>query len=149
MSFFEVEKPRPLIPSGEHVLALREIVRKSVTSKFARTEDGRTEKLMWRFEAAQLDPDGEPFEFVTFTGSKYGNERAALTELLDLIVPGMNIEIAKSLDPNSLLHRRFRAIIRHRRDEQANKVYAHLHFAEPLTSPPTQPDNASGAGGEP
>jgi hypothetical protein len=73
MSYFEVEEPRPIIPAGQHTLILREVCRKAVKSRFADTQDGRVEKILWRFESVDTDEAGDPYEYVHFTGTRFGN----------------------------------------------------------------------------
>ncbi len=131
----QVEKSRALIPAGEHTLTLREITPKTVQSRFAKSPDGTKEKLLFRFESSQSDEDGEPFEYAVWTGLAYGNEKAALTGLLDQLVPDMNKEKAKTLDLDGLLHKKYRTVIKHRKDDAAGKTYAYHTLLEPVNKP--------------
>lgn len=122
-----VQKDRPLIPDGEHTLILKEVFEKDFDSQYSKREDGKVTKWLWRFESTQTTENDEPYEHIAFTNTSYGHHKASLTILLDMLVPGMTPERAAEFDTDTLLHKRFKGMIRHTKtdkgDTRAELVY--------------------------
>ena len=130
----DVFTPPPLIPPGEHVLILREVKPQEVKKYQSETE--KEVKWLWRFEAqgeTYTDAKGEeqPYEFVQWTKITYGPPKANLTKLLDQLIPGIDEQSAAILDTDDLCGRRFKAIIRHEKNEK-KEVYATLAVISPM-----------------
>jgi len=55
--------------------------------------------LKWVFETTEVgDDDGQPFRFIQYTKTYYGNEKAKLTILLDGMVGRMTLDAYRNLD---------------------------------------------------
>lgn len=131
MPVIEVDD-RVLIPAGEYRMALREVSLKRVKSQYATDDDGKREKLMWRFETIDVvDPHGEPYEHAEWTGIKYGNPQARMTILLDQLVPGLTASAARGFDTDTLINRLFKAVIKHIKLDGGQTV-AQIAFIQPV-----------------
>jgi|SRR5579872_1057962 len=120
-------REKAMIPQGEHGLTLQKAEVMRVKSTFATDQDGKANKLMFAFTSAMTQPNGEPYEYTVWTGLTFGDHRAALTLLLDMMIPGlvrgMQVKIA------DLVGKRYRAHIQHRTNPTTGKVYAaHLYI---------------------
>ena len=121
---------RPLIPSGEHVLTLMKVDEVEVDNTFKPGE--RVTKWVWEFDSDQADEDGVPYTYKYWTKTTYGHPKANLTILLDQMVPDMTQERAKGLNTDSLTGRKFKAMIRHEKDDK-NQLRAALAYLAPLS----------------
>ena len=66
----------------------------------------------WIFETTEVgDEDGQPFRFVQFTKTFYGNERAKLTILLDGMVGRMTSQQFASLDIDALKAKQWQVVV--------------------------------------
>ena len=66
----------------------------------------------WIFETTEVgDEDGQPFRFVQFTKTFYGNERAKLTILLDGMVGRMTSQQFASLDIEALKAKQWQVVV--------------------------------------
>ena len=117
-----VSKVRPLCPEGEFVFRLASVEEKSVKSDFAKTDDGKVTKWLWKFEALdEVDDNDEPYEAVKFTGTSFGDARAELTKWLRAIYGKDYGEAdAAQLDTDELVGKRFRLTIIHSDDDKGN-----------------------------
>ena len=83
---------------------------------------GKKEQLIWIFEAEEIAPDGRPYEHAVFTGLFYGDSRANLTTLLDMLLPKATDDEKKSLNTDLLLGSRYDAVIRMVKNQKNNLV---------------------------
>lgn len=66
----------------------------------------------WIFETTEVgDEDGQPFRFVQFTKTFYGNERAKLTILLDGMVGRMTAQQFQALDIEALKAKPWQVVV--------------------------------------
>ena len=66
----------------------------------------------WIFETTEVgDEDGQPFRFVQFTKTFYGNERAKLTILLDGMVGRMTSQQFQELDIEALKAKPWQVVV--------------------------------------
>ena len=66
----------------------------------------------WIFETTEVgDEDGQPFRFVQFTKTFYGNERAKLTILLDGMVGRMTAQQFQALDIDGLKTKPWQVVV--------------------------------------
>lgn len=66
----------------------------------------------WIFETTEVgDEDGQPFRFVQFTKTFYGNERAKLTILLDGMVGRMTSQQFQALDIDGLKAKPWQVVV--------------------------------------
>ena len=66
----------------------------------------------WIFETTEVgDEDGQPFRFVQFTKTFYGNERAKLTILLDGMVGRMTSQQFQALDIEALKAKPWQVVV--------------------------------------
>ena len=69
-------------------------------------------KFKWIFESTDVkDNDGEPFRFITYTKTYYGNDKAKLTILLDGMVGRMTSQQFKDLDMDVLKAKQWQVVI--------------------------------------
>jgi hypothetical protein len=120
-------KDRPLCPEGEFIFKLVEVAEKDVKSQFAKTPGGTIPKWIWRFEAVdEVDENDDPFEVTIFTGTSFGDKRAALTVLLRSIFgKEYTEEDALKLDTDDLIGKRFRCTILHKENDDG-RVFANV-----------------------
>lgn len=129
---FGTQKALPLIPAGEHVLTLREVGTKEFPS--FNNPNEQVERTMWRFTSNEEDEDGAPYEFRQYTGMVYGNNKAALTKLIDMLVPGMTEDDFEEFDSDDLIGKKFKAQIKHAKNDKGD-VKPELVFITPLKKP--------------
>jgi hypothetical protein len=66
----------------------------------------------WVFETTEVgDDDGQPFRFVQFTKTFYGNEKAKLTILLDSMVGRMTSQQFAELDIEALKAKQWQVVV--------------------------------------
>jgi hypothetical protein len=66
----------------------------------------------WIFETTEVkDNDGQPFRFITYTRTYYGNEEALLTILLDGMVGRMTSEQFQDLDMDVLKAKQWKVVV--------------------------------------
>jgi len=66
----------------------------------------------WVFETTEVgDDDGQPFRFVQFTKTFYGNEKAKLTILLDSMVGRMTSQQFADLDIEALKAKQWQVVV--------------------------------------
>ena len=111
------------MPEGEHVLELKKV---NITEQPS-FEDPQTmvNRLIWEF----FNDDG--YRHSQWTGTKYGNEKAGLTILLNRLVPGMNDELFDAFDTDDLIGKKFNGIIEHRVSTKG-VPFSFLAFIRPL-----------------
>ncbi len=131
---FSVEKARPLIPAGEHVLKLSSVEGKEMDDHYGRSATGKTTRYVWSFVSNESDDDGVPFEYAVFTGDQYGNAKAGMTLLVDMLVPGMTPEKFEDFDSDDLIGKRFKAQIKHQAREDGKGMAAKHVYIAPLNS---------------
>lgn len=131
----ELPKERPLCPPGLHRLRLAEVIEKDVP---AFDGEGSVRKWIWRFLSNKKTPEGTLYEVAKFTGTVYGNSKAALTWLLDMMIPGITQTQADNLDTDVLIGTEYEASIKHVPSQKdPSKKYAEIQFLKPLQDPPT------------
>lgn len=81
------QKEFVLIPAGLQKLKLVTIIEKEFPDKFNTNGGNPVNRLIWTFMSKQTDEDGVPYEYAVFTGETYGNDKAALTLLVDMVIP--------------------------------------------------------------
>ncbi len=146
---FSVEKARPLIPAGEHVLKLVSVEGKEMDDRYGRSTTGKTIRYVWQFVSNETDDDGVPYEYAVFTGDQYGNPKAGMTLLVDMLVPGMTAAKFEDFDSDDLVGKRFRAQIKHTPREDGKGMAAKHVYITPITNKPrpaeTKPSAAEAA----
>ena len=66
----------------------------------------------WVFETTEVgDDDGQPFRFIQYTKTFYGNEKAKLTILLDGMVGRMTSQQFASLDIEALKAKQWQVVV--------------------------------------
>jgi hypothetical protein len=123
-------RQRVMIPAGEHIVTLKEVVLHRVTNNYSQDPDGKINKLMFGFLADSTQPGGNPYEYAAWTGTTYGDHRAALTQLLDMMIPGLAKGAKVAL--NSLVGNRYRALIQHRTNPNTGKQHAAHVYILPI-----------------
>ena len=69
-------------------------------------------KFKWIFESTEVkDNDGQPFRFITYTKTYYGNDKAKLTILLDGMVGRMTSEQFQDLDMDMLKAKQWQVVV--------------------------------------
>ena len=109
----EVQKEYALIPAGEHILKLSSCDVQEFEDRYGKSNSGKVERLKFRIVSNETDDDGTPYDFVVYTGMTYGNEKAGLTKLIDMLVPGMTEKQFADFDTDDLVGKKFRAQIKH------------------------------------
>lgn len=132
---------RTLIPPGAYTLTLRAIKDKDVEDRWHPDDDGTlpmVKKMVWEFESDKKDPEsGQNYEHSVWTGLYYGNEKANLTLLLDMIAPDIDPKAKKKgIDVEQFVGRRFKARIKHETND-SGKTYAKLTMLDPIEEMPT------------
>lgn len=127
---FETQKDRPLISAGEHVLKLASVDVKEMDDRYGRSSTGKVNRIVWQFISNETDDDGAPYEYAVFTGDVYGNEKAGMTALVDMLVPGMTVEKFAEFDTDDLIGKRFKAQIKHvKKDDGTGMKATHVYLA--------------------
>ena len=129
----DVQKEYPLIPAGEHILKLQSCDIQEFEDRFQKSESGKVERLKFRFISNETDDDGAPYDYVVYTGMTYGNDKAGLTRLIDMLVPGMTEKKFADFDTDDLVGKRFRAQIKHVKKEDG-KLKADYVYMNPVTA---------------
>jgi hypothetical protein len=134
MPSIQIEKPRSLCPAGPQVIRLVEVTEKE-TPNFNDPNVMDT-RLLWRFVVkGEVDEDGLQYEVAIFTGLKYGNPKAKLTWLLDMLDPGMTKKKAEGLDPSRYIDTDYETLIKHvpgQRDP--SKRFAEPQYLKPMVN---------------
>jgi hypothetical protein len=129
-----VEKTRTLCPPGLHVFELKEV---STITMQSFDGTGQVERLLWRFVSSKRDPEGAFFEVPVFTGYSYGNPKAKLTWLLDMLRPGISKREADNLDTDRLVGERYEGSVKHATSERdPDKKVATFAYLRPVDAPP-------------
>ncbi len=138
---FETQKDRPLIEAGEHVLKLTAVDTLEMDDLYGQSKDGsgKVTKIIWRFVSQSEDEDGNPFEYAIFTGMTYGNEAAAMTKLVDMLVPGMTPDKFADFDSDDLIGKKFRGQIKHVKKENGSGMKAVHVYITPIAAKPAKP----------
>lgn len=136
---FETQKDRPLIEAGEHVLKLSAVDTLEMDDLYGKSKDGKVTKVIWRFVSLSEDENGNPFEYAVFTGQAYGNEKAAMTALVDMLVPGMTPDKFADFDSDDLIGKKFRAQIKHVKKENGSGMKAVHVYITPIAAKPAKP----------
>ena len=131
---FNTEKPRPLIPTGEHILKFVEVREQETTDRYGKSDTGKIMRNIWQFVSAKMDENGVPYEYPVFTGNTYGNPKANMTGFMDMIVPGMTKEKFDDFDSDTLIGKKFRAQIKHVKKEDGSGMKATHVYIMPVDS---------------
>jgi hypothetical protein len=110
MPVVQTERPRTLCPPGLYEVVLAEVTTQMMP---AFSGDGEVERWLWRFVTNKRDENGQYIEIPVFTGGVYGNSRAKLTWLLDMIRPGITKAQADRLNTDDLIGSHFEAQVKH------------------------------------
>jgi hypothetical protein len=106
-------KRNPL-PPGDHVLTLVSVT-ESEQPSFNNPQVMQT-RWIWQFKAQMRDEEtGDRFEFRIYTGTSYGNPKATLTGLLDMMLPDWADEDKAAINTDDLLSTSYAATIKHER----------------------------------
>lgn len=134
MPILNVSKPRTLHPTGLFTFTLAGVETIQMKS-FDGT--GVVDRLIWRFVSGKKDADGTFLEVPVFTGFSYGDPRAKLTWLLDMVRPGITKREADQLDTESLVGSRYEGQVKHATSEQdADKKISGFTYLRPVDAPP-------------
>ena len=131
---FNTEKPRPLIPAGEHILKLVEVRAQEMDDRYGKSATGKVVRNIWQFVSNETDEDGTPYEYGVFTGDTYGNPKAGMTNLIDMIVPGMTAEKFADFDSDDLVGKKFRAQIKHTKKDDGTGMKAVHVYITPIAN---------------
>lgn len=106
------------IPAGDHVLTLI-----SVEEQMRPTYNNPSvdePRWTWQFKAVEKNPEtGESYEFRIYSGRYYGNPKATLTLLLDMMLPNWTTAQKERINTDTILSSVYRARIRHEAAEKA------------------------------
>lgn len=119
MKFQVASNTKMLPPEGTHVLTLTSVSEKRVQSQFSKEADGMVDKLLWVFE-----PEAGGWDYAVWTKLAYGDDRAELTKLLDMLVPGMSKDRLGDVHAEDLVGKRYRVKIVHKVSTTTSKTYA-------------------------
>jgi hypothetical protein len=124
---------RALIPAGDHILTLVSVVSEMQPSY--NNPEVETERWTWQFKSNKRDEEsGDRFEFRTWTGPTYGNEKAGYTILVDMMFPDLS-EIQKAtLDTDPYCGKKWSAKIKHVKNAKGDMV-PKLAYIEPYKKP--------------
>jgi hypothetical protein len=119
------------IPAGDHILMLVSVVSEMQPSY--NNPDVLTERWTWQFKSNKRDEEtGDRYEYRTWTGPTYGNEKAAYTILVDMMFPDLS-EVEKStLDTDPYTGKKWKAKIKHAKNAKGDMV-PKLAYIEPYT----------------
>jgi len=140
---FNTEKPRPLCPAGDHILKLVEVREQEMDDRYGKSATGKVVRNIWQFVSSETDEDGTPYEYGVFTGDTYGNPKAGMTLLVDMLVPGMTVEKFADFDSDELIGKKFRAQIKHVKREDgtgAKAVHVYITPVGNKATPQVKPD---------
>ena len=125
------------VTPGEHLLTLvdvRELEQPNLYRE--KPEDPETRiRWVWTFRSDTLDEDGKPMEYVHWTGPTYGDDRAALTELADWLMPDATFDEKAGLVTEKMIGNRYRAKIKQRKNKK-DKLVPDVSFMEPDKAKP-------------
>ncbi len=131
MATLSTEKPRVLCPPGNHVVTLVEVT--TYMPKQGYGGKPPQEKLIWRFVSHLKSPEtNEYYEVPVFTGYKYGNGKATLTGLLDMIWPGVTPELAEGMDTDQFLGTRYESLVKHERQDPTADPFPVFVYLRPM-----------------
>ena len=120
------EKRTP-IPAGDHILTLVAVEEKDFPSY--NDPKTMTPRWIWQFKSQEKDPEtGNRFEYNIFTGPNYGGKRAALTALLDMMLPDWSTEDKETLDTDDILNTKYEASIYHEKGDDGNPRPKHYYI---------------------
>jgi len=143
MPTVQIERPRTLCPAGLYTFALAEV--NTVEMDAFNPLDGKVERWVWRFVSNRINPeDGLQYEIPIFTGQAYGNPKAKLTWLLDMLLPGITKVQAANLDTDTLIGKTFDGSVKHAQSQKdPDKKIAEIQYLRPITdtsAPTAEPD---------
>ena len=96
--------------AGIYVCALVDV--EAVQSKSFDDPNVMEPNLKWVFETTEVgDDDGQPFRFVQYTKTSYGNDKAKLTLLLDGMVGRMTMDAYRNLDLPALKAKPWQVVV--------------------------------------
>ena len=130
---FETQKEKALIPAGEHILKLIKIDPREMDDLYGKSTTGKVTRVLWVFVSNETDDSGEPYEYGVFTNDKYGNEKAGMTLLIDMMVPGMTVEKFEDYETDDLLGKKFRSQIKHIKKDNGGMKATHVYIT-PITN---------------
>lgn len=127
----EIEKPRPLHPAGLGTFTLVDV--STVQMPDFNDPSKQVDRWCWKLESDKKTPEGDPYEMVVFTGTRYGNSQSKLTWLLDLLVPGITVRQAEQLDTDDLLGRKWEGSVKHETSiKDPEKKIATFAYLKPI-----------------
>ena len=129
---FSTEKERVIIPAGDHILKLVKIDPREMDDLYGKSSTGKVIRVLWVFESNETDDYGNPYEYGHFTNDVYGNEKAGLTLLVDMLVPGMTKAVYDEYDNDDLIGKKFRAQIKHVQKDNGAMKPIHV-FITPIS----------------
>ena len=130
---FETQKERVLIPAGDHILKLTKIEPREMDDLYGKSDTGKVTRVLWAFVSNETDDNGTPYEYGIFTNDRYGNEKAGMTLLIDMLVPGMTADKFDDYETDELIGKRFRAQIKHVKKPDGGMKATHV-FITPVGS---------------
>ena len=101
----KISRPQVIPENGEHLMRLSfKVIPPDPLAKF------NPDQERWCFTFTGGGSDGKKINDETgelervsfYTGTAYGNEKSALTKMLDNLIPGCNNEIAARTDPSDM-----------------------------------------------
>ena len=96
--------------AGIYVCALVDV--EAVQSKSFDDPNVMEPNLKWVFETTEVgDDDGQPFRFIQYTKTSYGNDKAKLTLLLDGMVGRMTMDAYRNLDLPALKAKPWQVVV--------------------------------------
>lgn len=137
----------PVTP-GKHFLTLRSVneVDSPNLYKKSPSDPDTVTRWVWNWTSDTRDAKGEPMEYVQWTGTAYGDDRAALTTLYDMLLPGDTRDTKMNVDTDTLIGMRVEALITTRINKKGETVPVHRYMI-PTTveAPPLGFDSAGDA----
>ena len=130
---FATQKERELIPAGDHILKLIKIEPREMDDLYGKSSTGKVIRILWVFTSNETDDNGTPYEYGVFTNDTYGNEKAGMTLLVDMLVPGMTIPKFDDFDTDDLIGSKFRSQIKHVKKDNGGMKAIHV-FITPVVS---------------
>src|SRR5207253_2755618 len=142
MPVVQTERPRTLCAPGIYEVVLADVTTQMMP---AFSGDGEVERWLWRFVTNKQDENGQYIEVPIFTGGVYGNSRAKLTWLLDMLIPGITKQQADRLNTDDLIGMRFEGSVKHEQSvKDPETKIATFAYLRPVADPndPFAADNA-------
>ena len=130
---FSTEKDREIIPAGDHILKLVKIDPREMDDLYGKSTTGKVTRVLWAFVSNETDDSGNPYEYGVFTNDKYGNEKAGMTLLIDMMVPGMTVDKFENYETDDLIGNKFRAQIKHVKKDTGGIKATHVYIT-PVTN---------------